>query len=136
MFLYTSLLTNYLLKPLRFSNNMTGIFIRKFLKGTERVEISSEKVCKVKFSELFWPNIFYTPKYTHDIAHTAPCAWNRCSYSLYSSLFLFSFSLSLSLLSFCSLLIFQALLIYHQPSSTFPFISYKLTVIVPISEHI
>jgi len=55
------------------------------------------------------------------------------------SLFLFLI-LSLSPLpSFCPsvhYLFSKPYLIYHQPSSTFPFISYKLTVIVSISEHI
>lgn len=50
--------------------------------------------------------------------------------------FSFSFSLSLPCCPSVHYLFSKPYLIYHQPSSTFPFISYKLTVIVPISEHI
>ena len=120
MFLYTSLLTNYLLKPLWFSYTYkTGIFIKKFLKVTKRVETSfregmqSKVLCVILTEHILYSNIPIA------LSIQLPVLEQMLLFSLFLLYFSFSFFFSLSpLTSFhpsVHYLFSKAYLIYHQP---------------------
>ena len=114
MFLYTSLLTNYLLKPLWFSYTYkTGIFVKNFLKVTKRVETSfregmqTKVLCVVLTKHILYSNIPMALSIQLPVPETDALILSIPSLFLFLVFFL---SLSPDLLpSLCPLLILQGL---------------------------